>query len=127
VKLGYWNRQMIRRISAVVVAMSVCVPIAAWAANLYVESKIDIVFVNGGADSPNPGTTCIKLTNAVSASCGGSGLIAIPNNNSKLLAAALTVKATDGVAWVYYQETGASQHCPGIAVTTCNLISIGPK
>lgn len=36
------------------------------------------VAVNGGADTANPGTTCIKASSAASSACTG-GYIGIPN------------------------------------------------
>ena len=63
------------------------------------DTTIKQIAVNGGADSSNPGLTCIQLPDAVgvsqlSAACVG-GWIAIQNNNKSLIAAALTARANN--------------------------------
>lgn len=86
-------------------------------------TTIEVVAVNGGGDTVNPGTSCIKLAIPVVAACVG-GYIAIPNNNKQLLTAALVNKATGGNVAVYYDDATGTNHCPGLVFTPCALISI---
>ena len=81
------------------------------------------ISVNGGSDTINPGTTCIKLSVVVSASCP-AGFIAIQNNNKQLLAAALQAKANASRTLIYYDDGPGSYHCPGFVVTPCSVVSI---
>lgn len=95
-----------------------------------VISKIAEVAVSGGTDTANPGTTCITLIvpttpNPVASTC--LGWIAIPNNNTKLVNAALLAKASASTVSVYYVADGASQHCPNRVFTPCAVISIVVK
>ena len=89
--------------------------------------KIAEVAVSGGADTVNPGTTCIKLevpsAPPLAAACPG-GYVAIPNNNSKLVSAAMMAKSTASLVSVYYVSDGATQHCPNRVFTPCAAISI---
>ena len=89
--------------------------------------KLAEVAVSGGADTANPGTTCIKLevpsAPPVAAACPG-GYVAIPNNNSKLVNAAMMAKSTASTVSVYYVSDGATQHCPNRVFTPCAAISI---
>jgi hypothetical protein len=87
------------------------------------DTSIAAVAVNGGADTVNPGTTCIRVTNPVHAACVG-GYLAIPNNNKQLIAAALASKATATRIMLYYNDAAGSSHCPGLVFTPCSVISI---
>ena len=43
--------------------------------NIYVsDTKISVVTVTGGADTANPGTTCMKVQAAVLPACGSKGV-----------------------------------------------------
>lgn len=91
------------------------------------ETKITEVLVNGANDSANSGTSCIFVSTPVDTACE-HGAIAIQNNNKQLLASALTAKATNSTVWIYYDINIAperSLHCPGRAMTSCSVISIG--
>jgi uncharacterized membrane-anchored protein len=91
------------------------------------NTTITFVSVNGGTDTANAGTTCISVANAVSASCTG-GYVAIPNNNSQLLSAALAAKSSGAKIWLYYSDAATTNfHCPGLVLTPCSAISIGIK
>jgi hypothetical protein len=90
-------------------------------------ATITTVSVNGGADTRNPGTTCIRVSSAVSPACT-AGFVAIPNNNRELIAAALLNKVTGSQVWLYYHEDAANRrHCPGQVLTPCSVISIESK
>lgn len=91
-----------------------------------VQTTITAVAVNGAGDVVNQGTTCLQIADAVSASCPG-GFVAIPNNNKLLIATALMSKSTASKVWLYYEDKGSSQHCPGLVFTACNVISIMPN
>jgi hypothetical protein len=99
-------------------------PGLAAAADYSIETAISRVAVNGGADTVNPGTTCIQITTATSAACPG-GFLYIPNNNKNLVAAALLNKTIASKSWLYYRDTAAIGHCPGLVFTPCSVISIG--
>ncbi|MFD1878241.1 hypothetical protein ACFSF3_15220 [Vibrio chagasii] len=90
------------------------------------NTKVVFVAVNGGTDSANPGTSCIKVSSAVSSSCD-SGYIAIPNNNKALLSASLQAKATNTNVWLNYNSAAVKQHCPGLVFTNCTVSSIALK
>lgn len=92
----------------------------------YLEGKISEVAVNGGVDSLNSGTTCIKLNVAVHAACP-AGWIAIPNNNSKLINAALIAKTSATTTVVYYTPDTSAKHCPGLVYTPCAVMSLNLK
>lgn len=87
------------------------------------NSKIEFVAVNGAEDAPNPGTTCIRVTEQIPESC--NGYMAIPNNNNSLISAALHAKATGKDVWIHYEVPASAQHCPGIVFTNCTVSSIG--
>lgn len=90
----------------------------------YIDStSVDHVAVNGGVDTNNPGTSCIKVLSGASSQCP-QGFIGIPNNNEKLLSAALTANAAGKVVWLYYEDSSTNLHCPGLVFTPCSLISI---
>lgn len=86
------------------------------------DTAVESVIINGGEDSPNIGTSCIKLADPISATC--SGYIAIRNNNKELISAVLTSKASNIRVWVSYYDQQPILHCPDVAVTTCALSSI---
>lgn len=87
-------------------------------------TSVAAVAINGGTDTGNPGTSCMRVYASVPAVCGG-GYIAIPNNNRQLIAAALAAKSTGGPVRLYFLDTaGATYQCPGFASTTCNLVTI---
>lgn len=91
------------------------------------DTRVSHVAVNGGADTENAGTTCVRVTAAVSSTCP-SGWVAIKNNNKLLIAAALQAKATDALIWFFYDDAGSqSLHCPGHQFTPCSVISITVK
>ena len=90
------------------------------------DTTIASVAVNGGADTANPGTTCIQVTSPVSASCT-AGYVAIPNNNKQLIGAALLNKTTGGKINLYYDDAVGTQHCPGFVFTSCSVNSIQSK
>ena len=93
------------------------------AGEAYVQTTITAVAVNGAGDVRNPGTTCVRIADPTAASCVG-GFVAIPNNNKLLIATALMSKSTASKVWLYYEDKGSSQHCPGLVFTPCNVISI---
>lgn len=84
------------------------------------------VMVHGGADTTNPGTTCIKVSVPVAAACLG-GWVAINNNNKLLISASMQAKATGGKGAFYYDDAAGSFHCPGNVFTPCSVISIELK
>lgn len=88
--------------------------------------KVTFVAVNGGTDSPNQGTTCIKVSATLPAACAGQ-FVAIKNNNKELISAALHAKATGRDIWLYYDPNAGSNHCPGQVFTPCAVNSIGLK
>lgn len=99
------------------------VSFTAMSAGLFVyDTTIVSVTVNGGSDAANPGTTCIRISSAVSSVCP-IGFVAIPNNNKQLIAAALMSKTTASRTSLYYDDAG-SYHCPGQVFTPCSVISI---
>lgn len=83
------------------------------------------VAVTGGADTSNPGVSCIKLDVPVVAQCP-SGYIAIPNNNADLIRASLVAKSSGSKVWVYFDTDRPSSegHCPGLVFTPCQVISV---
>lgn len=86
---------------------------------------IQEVFVNGGPDTVNGGQSCFSVPN-LPAAC--RGVIAIPNRNKDLLAAALMSRARGGDSLVYFvNDPAASFHCPGITFTNCAAISISVR
>lgn len=87
------------------------------------NATISFVAVSGGEDTTHPGTTCVKFSGDVDTSCV-AGYVAIPNNNQQLLTAALTAKTTGSNLWVFYENSAANSHCPGLVFTPCSLISI---
>jgi hypothetical protein len=103
-------------------AILIAFPASVFAQSSTDDTTITLVAVNGGNDTANPGTSCLKVSNPVSASCT-AGYVAIPNNNVQLLATALRAKAANNRIWLYYNESG-NFHCPGIVFTPCNVISI---
>jgi hypothetical protein len=88
------------------------------------DTLISFVLVNGGADTVNPGVTCVQVASEVSAACP-YGMIAIPNSNKGLVAAAMQAKATGSKVELYYNETGGPFHCAQVAFTPCSVVSIG--
>ena len=90
------------------------------------NTTISAVVVNGGADTSNPGTTCIQITNPVSPACSG-GYIAIRNNNQHLLSAAMSNKTTGSRVRLMYVDAGTSNHCPFLVFTPCSVESIESK
>lgn len=83
---------------------------------------IQEVIVNGGPDTVNGGLTCFSMPD-LPAQC--RGLIAIPNRNKDLLAAALMARSRGGNSRVYMQlDPAQNHHCPGFVFTSCQAISI---
>lgn len=118
-----------RRIIPTVMVTATCMGVvgSAQAADQYLdEVSIVSVSVNGGADSVNPGTACIKVAAAVSAACP-LGYVAIQNNNKLLIATAMQAKATSSKVWFYYNDASGSHHCPGKVHTPCSVINIELK
>jgi hypothetical protein len=89
------------------------------------ETSLITVAVNGGADTLNPGTSCIQLAEPP-AGCP-AGFLYIPNNNKHLVAAAIAAKASSNRVTVYYVAAAAAGHCPGYVFTPCSVISINQK
>jgi len=116
----------VRSLALVMALLSAVAPPAGATSQSVDNTSVDQMAVNGGADTANPGTTCIHLAVTPVAACT-SGWIAIQNNNKQLLASALQAKATGARVWVYYEDASASQHCPGLALTPCTVISIMVK
>jgi hypothetical protein len=111
--------------AAAAACLMLCAP--SQAVSLTVDgTTIATVSVNGGADTANPGTTCIRVTTTISATCT-AGFVAIPNNNKLLIAAALVNKTSGSKVMLYYEDAAASNHCPGYAFTPCTVISIESK
>jgi len=88
---------------------------------LVADTKVESIYVNGGADTVNPGTTCLKMASPVSSVCP-NGMVAIQNNNRELVAAAMQAKATGARVAFYYSDTGGPFHCPQIALTPCSVV-----
>jgi len=122
--------KFIKIITALPIAIAlICASIATSHAEMLVSdnnTKIIFVSVNGGTDSPNPGTTCIKVSDTVSENCT-AGFIAIPRNNKELLSAAFQAKATSSSIWLNYSDSADQQHCPGQSFTNCTVSGIGLK
>jgi hypothetical protein len=108
---------------SVLVALTLLVCANASAANQSVTTTLRYLSVNGGADTANPGVTCLLVDGWVSPSCP-SGWIAIRNNNKELLAAALQVKATRASFTLHYDDAGGPFHCPFLVFTPCSVNSI---
>ena len=109
------------------VSLSCISPPFALAGQDFVDNTtITQVVVNGGADTANPGTTCLQISSAVSQACTVA-FLAIPNNNKQLLAAALQAKAAGNRVWLYYENNAGLLHCPGLVFTPCSVISISVK
>lgn len=92
-------------------------------AQIVENTTISAVAVNGGIDTANPGTTCIRVASPVPAACT-AGYVAIPNNNRHLVATALMSKASSSRVSVYLVDDHGSNHCPGRVFTPCSVISI---
>jgi hypothetical protein len=90
------------------------------------DTTIFEVVVNGGADTLNAGTTCIRLAETPAQACT-SGYLYIPNNNKHLVAAALTAKASNARVALYYVSDAQAGHCPGVVFTPCSVISISQR
>ncbi|WP_377160392.1 hypothetical protein ACFJIX_12395 [Roseateles sp. UC29_93] len=98
---------------------------ASAAENTFITGPIQEVIVNGGADTVNGGLSCIAMA-GLPEQC--RGFVAIPNGNKSLLSAALMSRAKGGDSRVYMQfDTTQNHHCPGIAFTSCQAISISLK
>ena len=110
-----------RSIGALVGCLLPCI---AAAAGYFVDNTtIAVVAVHGGADTANPGTTCITITNPVVAACP-TGLVAIRNNNQLLVSAAQSHKLGGTRIRLYYDDAGGPFHCPGLALTPCSVVNI---
>lgn len=121
------HSKLIASAIAVVASMSILAAQSTFAASQYPDNvTVTTVAVNGGADTQNPGTTCVTVSVALSATCQG-GYVAIPNNNKLLIAAALQAKATSSKVAFYYDDSAGSFHCPGRVFTPCSVISIELK
>lgn len=103
----------------------IIVSVSAVAENQSVDNTtITEILVNGGIDTENPGTTCFTVSSPVSATCN-YGVVAIPNNNNQLLAAALIAKITGSKILLFYKnDASVPLHCPGVTVTPCSVISV---
>jgi hypothetical protein len=109
--------------AGMVCALSASIAVAG---QMTVQTTITAVAVNGASDVANQGTTCMRIADPTAASCVG-GFVAIPNNNKLLIATALMSKSAASKVWLYYEDAGSSQHCPGLVFTPCNVISIMPN
>jgi hypothetical protein len=113
--------------AAFAAALMALAPLSCHAEGVLYSGKISEVAASGGADTINPGTSCVKLDIAVpSASCVG-GWIAIPNNNLKLLNSALAAKLLERPVALYLETdlpVAQQLHCPALAFTRCSLISV---
>lgn len=113
-----------RKTSLLTFLLSASIAVVAYAANQYVNTTIATVSVTGGADTANPGVSCIRIHSATVPSCN-NGFIAIRNNNKQLLAAAMTAKTANSNVWLYYDDAGPEgYHCPGQIFTPCSVVSI---
>lgn len=107
---------------------SACLDIM-WAPNAFADqhtvynAEASALAVNGGADTANPGVSCLQTSSPPEAACA-AGWIAIRNNNAALLAAAMQAKASNQLVHIYYDVGSSDLHCPGQAMTPCSLISI---
>lgn len=117
------SRPHARFLSAAVISLSTIFAAPAFASSLSVDTTtIRQLAVNGGADTAEPGVTCIQLTVAPVASC--QGWIAIKNDNKSLTAAALTSRATKSNIQMFYSDSAGVSACPGLVMTPCSVISI---
>jgi hypothetical protein len=112
---------------AVIASVSMFAAQSAFAA-AYTPDNVTVtaVAVNGGADTQNPGTTCVTVSVPLVAACP-AGYVAIQNNNKQLLAAALLAKATSSKVMFIYDDSAGPFHCPGRVFTPCSVISIELK
>jgi len=110
---------------ASIAGLSTCGVVLA-ADQLVDNTTIATVSVNGGGDTRNPGTTCLRITSPVAAACSAS-FVAIPNNNKQLIAAALAARTSSAKVWLYYDDAAPALHCPGQVFTPCSVISIEVK
>lgn len=105
------------------VALMLLLCATASAANQIVITKMRYLSANGGADTANPGVTCLKVNGYVSSSCP-AGWIAIRNNNKELIAAAFQAKASGASFTLHYEDAGGPFHCPFLVFTPCSVNSI---
>ena len=84
------------------------------------DARVTEVAVSGGADTANPGVTCIRITPAPAPQCT-NGWIAIMNNNKPLLSTALLAKTTGAKFRIHLDNASSSQHCPWEAFTPCTV------
>jgi hypothetical protein len=94
---------------------------------LHEASSVTQVAVNGGADTANPGVTCIQVTPPPPSAQCVAGFIAIPNNNKTMINAALMAKATSSSVRAYYNHVTTDMHCPGHVFTRCSLNNLDLK
>ena len=125
---GRWrgrHRGLTGPVACLALALTCAAPAPAQAAGrTVVDALLSDLAATGGADTSNPGTSCFLVSTPVSAACT-AGYLAIPNNNSRLLAVALMAKASGTRVRVYYEDASTTtQHCPGMVVTPCAVISI---
>jgi hypothetical protein len=66
-------------------------------AQLY--TTISGVTVNGGSDSANSGTTCLRVTATLPVAC--NGFVAISNNKLLIIGAAMQTETTSAPIWLY--------------------------
>ena len=74
------HRRVVAWAAGVACALSASIAVAG---QLTMDTTIVQVAVNGGTDVVNQGTTCLRVSDPVAASCPG-GFVAIPNNNKLL-------------------------------------------
>ena len=99
---------------------------AAFAGEVSVDpATITVLAVNGGADTANPGVTCLQIAEPLLPSCGG--YVAVPNQNKYLIVAAIEAKATNAPVRLYYYGDTGNYHCPGRGFTACSVMSIDLK
>ena len=126
-RMNKLSTRSVSHVQLIIAAACVSLAVQSHAAGLTINATtITTVSVNGGADTINPGTTCIRISSAVSGACT-SGFVAIPNNNKLLIAAALLNKTAGSTVWLYYDDATGSNHCPGQVFTPCSVVSIESK
>jgi hypothetical protein len=105
------------------VAASAFAQVAIAASSGVHNATVTSVAVNGGADTTNPGITCIQVSPPPPATCTG-GWVAIINNNKQLVSAALLAKSTSARVILILDDASGTQHCPWLAFTTCSVVSL---
>ena len=87
------------------------------------STTITSLAVNGGEDATVTGVSCVKYSGSNNNGCE-KGWLAIDNNNSELISAALAAKMANSDVKIYYSDQQPSLKCPAIINTTCRLDTI---